>query len=88
MPGSTGMRVCEVASARASRQSFFIAGLLILLCLKYVDNLGAYSIPFGYRLFSSHLISTGTVRVKLTSLTEGGKLSTLTVATGTLARYV
>jgi hypothetical protein len=24
---------------------FFIAGLLYLLCLKHVDNLGAYSIP-------------------------------------------
>jgi hypothetical protein len=25
--------------------TFFIAGLLYLLCLKHVDNLGAYSIP-------------------------------------------
>ena len=27
----------------------FIAGLLYLLCLKHVDNLGAYSIPSGDR---------------------------------------
>jgi hypothetical protein len=32
---------------------FFIAGLLYL-CLEHVDNLGAYSIPFGDR--PSHLI--------------------------------
>src|SRR5437016_2400942 len=38
--------------------SFFIAGLLYLLCLKHVDNLGAYSIPLGDRLFSSHLFTT------------------------------
>jgi len=25
--------------------TFFIAGLLYLLCLEHVDNLGAYSIP-------------------------------------------
>jgi len=25
--------------------TFFIAGLLYLLCFKHVDNLGAYSIP-------------------------------------------
>ena len=37
--------------------TFFIAGLLYLLCLKHVDNLGAYSIPPGDWLFSSHLIS-------------------------------
>jgi hypothetical protein len=29
--------------------TFFIAGLLYLLCLKHVDNLGAYSIPSGDR---------------------------------------
>jgi hypothetical protein len=36
---------------------FFIAGLLYLLCFEHVDNLGAYSIPFGDRL----LISSGYV---------------------------
>jgi hypothetical protein len=25
--------------------TFFIAGLLYLLCLEHIDNLGAYSIP-------------------------------------------
>jgi len=29
--------------------TFFIAGLLYLLCLEHVDNLGAYSIPSGDR---------------------------------------
>jgi hypothetical protein len=29
--------------------TFFIAGLLYLLCFEHVDNLGAYSIPSGDR---------------------------------------
>ena len=33
----------------ATLLTFFIAGLLYLLCFKHVDNLGAYSIPFGDR---------------------------------------
>ncbi len=42
---------CEIflLSFIATVLTFFIAGLLYLLCLKHVDNLGAYSIPSGDR---------------------------------------
>ena len=38
--------------------TFFIAGLLYLLCLEHVDNLERTSIPSGRPAFSSHLFST------------------------------
>jgi hypothetical protein len=38
--------------------SFFIAGLLYLLCLKHVDNLGAYSIPSETGLLIPSVISS------------------------------
>jgi hypothetical protein len=47
---------CEkfLLCSAATVLTFFIAGLLYLLRFERVDNLGAYSIPFGDR--PSHLI--------------------------------
>ena len=51
---SPKLLVCFVAAVL----TFFIAGLLYLLCFKHVDNLGAYSIPSETGLLN-HLIATG-----------------------------
>jgi len=39
--------------------TFFIAGLLYLLCFEHVDNLGAYSIPSETGLLPSDYINCG-----------------------------
>jgi hypothetical protein len=36
-----------VEYGRGNSLTFFVAGLLYLLCLEHVDNLGAYRIPSG-----------------------------------------
>jgi hypothetical protein len=51
--------------------TFFIAGLLYLLCLEHVDNLGAYSIPSETGL----LIPSGFVNNRVAGARFEGKLT-------------
>ena len=47
----------QVGSWFTPALTFFIAGLLYLLCLEKVDNLGAYTASRPETVFSSHLFS-------------------------------
>src|SRR6185312_4735937 len=69
--------------------TFFIAGLLYLLCFKHVDNLGAYSIPFGDR--PSHpicfqLLSRGTILVALVSVVQETLLGAFSLTCSQLSK--
>jgi hypothetical protein len=48
--------------------SFFIAGLLYLLCFEHVDNLGAYSIPSETGLLIPSVLASYASHGGLTSL--------------------